>query len=158
MPIFLSYHGHRTLMKPTLALVGVMGVAAIAASPAFGAIFIRLATVHVHRAGRVRIVGNAAHMRLYALPVRKMPCVEHGTCAGFLRRAKAPSGRPFVLLGRAPGVSSGMTSTRAFTVRLPRALHAGKYVVFVWCASCGGSLISAGTNPSGQPQTLIVRP
>ena len=118
----------------------------------------RLATVHVQRGGLVRIFGNPRGMPLYALPIRKMPCVGvYGECQP-IRRATAPR-RPFILLGRAPGkVSANYDYTpRAFTMRLPRALPAGKYVVFVWCASCG-SLISAGTNPSGQPQTLDVRP
>lgn len=145
-------------MRRTLALVGAMGAAAWAASPAAAAIFIRLATVHVHRGGQVHIIGNAAHMPLYALPIRRMPCVKHGTCSEPIHRKTAPGGPPFVFLGRAPGRAPGMTSTRAFTVRLPRAVHAGKYVVFVWCASCGGSLIAAGSSPSGQPQTLDVLP
>jgi hypothetical protein len=146
-------------MKRTLALAGVMGIVAVAASPAYAAIFIRLATVHVHRGASVRIIGNVAHMPLYALPIRRMPCIKNGTCTDEpIHRVTAP-GRPFILLGRAPGKESGrMTSTRAFSLRLPRRIHAGRYVVFVWCVSCGGSLISAGTNSSGQPQTLDIRP
>ena len=143
-------------MQRTLALVGVLGAVLVVASPASAAIFIRLSGVHVHRGGPVRLFGNPRHMPLYALPVRKLPCMKHNTCPGAIHRATVPR-RPFVLLGRAPGNESANDAPRAFTVRLPRALPAGKYVVFVWCASCGGSLISAGTNPSGQPQTLDVR-
>jgi hypothetical protein len=146
-------------MKRTLALVGVLGAVLVVASPASAAIFMRLGTVHVHRGGVVRIFGNPRHMPLYALPVRKMPCIRNYTCAGYIHRTTVPR-RPFVLLGRAPGKANNNYdyTPRPFTVRLPRALPAGKYVVFVWCASCGGSLISAGTNPSGQPQVLVVRP
>jgi hypothetical protein len=145
-------------VRRRLALVGVIDAALVAASPASAAIFMRLATVHVQPGGVVRIFGNPRHMPLYALPVRKMPCVRSHTCPGVIHRTTVPR-RPFVLLGRAPGRAAGSHdyAPRAFTVRLPRALSAGKYVVFVWCASCGGSLISAGTNASGQPQILDVR-
>jgi hypothetical protein len=126
--------------------------------PASAAIFMQLANVHVHRGGPVRIFGNPRHMLLYALPVRKMPCVGHDTCTGAIHRTKVPR-RPFVLIGRTPGKAATNYdyAPRSFAIRLPRALSAGKYVVFVWCASCR-SLISAGTNPSGEPQTLDVRP
>lgn len=146
------------MVQRALALAGVVGAVLVLAAPASAAIFIRLATVHVHRGGLLRIVGNARHMPLYALPARKMPCIRvYATCPP-IRRATAPS-RPFILLGRAPGKVSANYDymSRRFTMRLPRALPAGKYVVFVWCASCDGSLISAGTNPSGQPQILDVR-
>ena len=118
----------------------------------------RLVNVHVQPGGRVRIFGNPRGMRLYALPARKMPCIKIHRCTGAIHRATAPR-RPFVLLGRAPGTTGGAHdyTERTFAIRLPRALSAGKYVVFVWCASCGGSLISAGTSPSGQPQILDVR-
>lgn len=146
-------------MKRTLALVGVLGAVLVVVSPASAAIFMRLGIVHVHRGGVVRIFGNPRHMPLYALPVRKMPCIRSYTCAGYIHRTTVPR-RPFVLLGGAPRMANNNYdyTPRAFTIRLPRALLAGKYVVFVWCASCGGSLISAGTNPSGQPQVLVVRP
>ena len=138
-------------------MVGVYGAVLVVASAASAAIFMRIATVHVQRGGIVRFYGNPRHMPFYALPARKMPCIGSHTCAGFLHRATAP-GRPFVLLGRAPGKVGANSAPRAFAIRLPRTLAAGKYVVFVWCASCGNSLIYAGTNPSGQPQILDVRP
>ena len=141
----------------TLALVGVFGAVLVVASPASAAIFMRLATTHAQRGGLVRIYGNPGDMPLYALPARKMPCIRSHTCAGFIHRATAPRG-PFVLLGRAPGRVAADYAPRTFTIRLPRALPVGKYVVFIWCAACGNSLISAGTNPSGQPQILDVRP
>lgn len=146
-------------MHRPLALVGVVGAVLVVASPAAAAIFMRLATVGVQRGGIVRIFGNPRHLPLYALPARRMPCIKHHTCPGALHRTTVPR-RPFVLLGRAPGKAGGgdyAPAPRTFTIRLPRTLAAGRYVVFVWCASCGGSLISAGTNPSGQPQTLTVR-
>ena len=135
-----------------------MGAVLVLAAPASAAIFIRIATVHVHREGLVRIVGNARHMPLYALPAHRMPCIKVYAACQPMRRATAPR-RPFILLGRAPGKLGAHYdyTSRSFTMRLPRALPAGKYVVFVWCASCGGSLIPAGTNPSGQPQVLDVR-
>jgi len=146
-------------MQRTLTLVGALGVVLVVASTASAAIFMRLSTSHAHRGGIVRIFGNPRHMPLYALPIRKLPCIKHNTCTGLIHRATLPK-RPFVLLGRAPGEGSGdyAPPPRAFTIRLPEALSAGKYAVFVWCAPCGGSLISAGTNPSGQPQILVVRP
>lgn len=146
-------------MRRTLALVGVLGAVLVWASPAAAAVFMRLATVHVHRGGVVRIIGNPRQMPLYALPARKMQCIRSHTCAGFIHRTTVPR-RPYILLGRAPGTANKPYdyTPRAFTIRLPRALPAGKYVVFVWCASCGDSLISAGTNASGQPQILDVRP
>jgi hypothetical protein len=144
-------------MQRTLALVGALGAVLVLAAPASAAIFMRLSTVHVQRGALVRIFGNPRHLPLYALPVRKLPCVKHHTCSGAIPRKTVPR-RPFVLLGRAPGkVGAIHDAPRAFTMRLPRALPVGRYVVFVWCAPCGGSLISAGTNPSGQPQILDVR-
>jgi hypothetical protein len=138
-------------------LVGIFGAVLVMASAASAAIFMRIATVHVQRGGVVRFYGNPRHMPFYALPAGRMPCIRSHTCAGFIHRAAAPRW-PFVSLGRAPGTASTNYAPRAFTIRLPRALPAGRYVVFVWCASCGNSLISAGTNPSGQPQILDVRP
>jgi hypothetical protein len=145
-------------MQRTLAFVGVMIAMAIAAAPAAGAVFIRVTTVRVHAGGVVRLVGDAARMPLFALPASRMPCAKYGTCVGPIHRAKAPTRSPFVFLGYTPGTATGMIRPHAFVIRLPRALRPGKYLVFVWCASCGGSLIVAGSDPSGQPQTLDVLP
>ena len=147
------------MLRRTLALAGVLAAVLVVASPASAAIFMRLATVHAHRGGLVHIFGNPRHMPLYALPARKMPCIRVYAACQPMRRATAPR-RPFIVLGRAPGkvTANDDYTSRRFTIRLPRALPAGKYVVFVWCSACGGSLISAGTNPSGQPQILDVRP
>ena len=144
------------MLRRTLALVGVLGAVLVLASPAAAAIWMHLATFHVERGGVVRIIGNPRGMPLYALPLRKMPCVKAYDCEP-IRRATAPR-RPFIFLGRAPGKVSNPYDyrLRGFTIRLPRSLPAGKYVVFVWCAVCGGGLIPAGTN--GQPQILGVRP
>jgi hypothetical protein len=145
-------------MQRALAFVGVMIALAVAAAPAAGAVFIRVTTLRVHVGGVVHLVGDAARMPLFALPASRMPCAKYGTCTGPLHRAKAPTRSPFVFLGYTPGAKTRMTQRHAFVIRLPRALRAGKYVVFVWCSSCGGSLIVAGTDPSGQPQTLDVLP
>jgi hypothetical protein len=138
----------------------VLGAVLVWASPAAAAIFLRLATIHVQRGGVVRVFGNPRHMPLYALPVRRMACiVGHYTCPGAIRRTTVPR-RPFVMLGHAPGTTGNPYAydytPRAFTIRLPRALPAGKYVVFVWCSACGGSLIPAWKE-GFEPQTLNVR-
>jgi hypothetical protein len=133
-----------------LALLGVLAMV----SPAAAAIFIRLTTTAVPRGGVVRFVGDAAHMPLYALPASRMPCARYGTCPPVIHRA-APPRRPFVFLGEIPA-ASGPRPTRSFRIRLPRSLRPGRYKVFVWCAECGGSLIVAGTDSSGQ--TLHVLP
>jgi hypothetical protein len=145
-------------MKRALALVGAMVVMAVAAAPAVGAVFIRVTTLRVHTGGVARLVGDATRMPLFALPASRMPCAKYNTCVGPIHRAKEPTRSPFVFLGYTPGATTGMIRPRLFSLRLPRALHAGKYVVFVWCRSCGGSLIVAGSDPSGQPQILDVRP
>lgn len=146
------------MVRRTLALAGVVGAVLALAAAASAAIAMRLLNFHVQPGGRVRIYGNPRGTPLYALPARKMPCIKTHRCTGAIRRATAPR-RPFILLGRAPGTTSGTYdyTERTFAIRLPRALPAGRYVVFVWCASCGGSLIPAGTSPSGQPQILDVR-
>jgi hypothetical protein len=145
-------------MQRALAFVGVMIAMAVAAAPAAGAVFIRVTTLRVHAGEVVRLVGDAARMPLFALPASRMPCAKYGTCVGPIHRAKAPTRSPFVFLGYTPGAATGMIRPHAFVIRLPRALRPGKYLVFVWCASCGGSLIVAGSDPSGQPQTLDVLP
>src|SRR5690348_6555817 len=145
-------------MQRAFAFVGVLVAMAVAAAPAAGAVFIRVTTLRVHTGGTARIVGDAAHMPLFALPATRMPCAKYGTCTGPLRRAKAPARSPFVFLGYTPGTKTRMTQPHPFVIRLPRALRAGRYVVFVWCRSCGGSLIVAGSDPSGQPQILDVLP
>jgi hypothetical protein len=138
-------------------LVLVTFVAAlVAAGSASAAIFIRLTATTVHRGGVLLVNGNAEAMPLYALPVARMPfCMRHNTCSQPMRRATPPSA-PFVGIGRAPGESAGFATTRTFAVRLPRGLHPGRYKVFVWCEMCGGTLIPAGDNLSGQ--TLRVTP
>jgi hypothetical protein len=145
-------------MQRALAFVGVMIAMAVAAAPAAGAVFIRVTTLRVHVGGVMHLVGDAARMPLFALPASRMPCAKYGICTGPLHRAKAPTRFPFVFLGYTPGAATGMIRPHAFVIRLPRALRAGRYVVFVWCSSCGGSLIVAGSDPSGQPQTLHVLP
>lgn len=149
-------------MRRALSLIGMVVAAAVLAAPAAGAIFIQIVTGHVHRGGSLALTSDATAMPLYALPLSRMPCAKYGICTGPIQRRAAPTRAPFVFLARTPGHASGMTRPRAFWIRLPRALLPGKYVVFVWCAACGGSrggsLIVAGSDPSGQPQTLDVLP
>jgi hypothetical protein len=57
----------------------------------------------------------------------------------------------YVFIGRAPAESNA----RAFRLRLPQALRPGLYKVFVWCKRCGGSLIVAGSNDSGQTLRVV---
>jgi hypothetical protein len=128
-------------------------VALALATPAVGAIFVRLAATTVPRGGALRLVGNANHMALYALPAARMPCARYDTCSGAPIHRTTPPKRPFVFLGTTP---SGSTRMRGFAVRLPRTLRPGRYKIFVWCKSCGGSLIIAGRDASGQ--TLRVLP
>jgi hypothetical protein len=143
-------------MRRIRAFVLSVVAAAVLATPAAGAVFIKLATNRVQRGGMVRVVGNAAHLAVYALPARHMPCANYGTCPGPIHRATAPNGPPFIFLGYTPGTTTEMTSTRSFVIRLPRALPPGPYFLFVWCRPCGGSLIVAASDPSGQPETLHV--
>jgi hypothetical protein len=144
-------------MRRILTLVLVLTAALTAATPATAAIFIRLGTTKVHRGDVLRLAGDAAHMPLYALPVSRMPCARYGTCpATPIHRDAPPKRAPFVFLGYTPGATGGFMPSRAFQIRLFRALRPGRYKVFVWCAMCGGSLIIAGNNPSGQ--TLRVLP
>jgi hypothetical protein len=42
-----------------------------------------------------------------------------------------------------------------FSIRLSRALRPARYKIFVWCAMCGGSLIIAGNDSSGQTLRVI---
>lgn len=136
--------------------VAAVAVALAAAAPATAAIFIVLTTTTVHRGGVVQFEGNAKHMPLYALPAARMPCARHGTCPmAPIHRARRPK-RPFVFLGYAPAAPRGSIRTRTFTIPLPRTLRPGRYKVFVWCRACGGSLIVAGGDSSGQ--TLRVLP
>jgi hypothetical protein len=139
----------RTLI-PVLALITALATA----TPATAAIFIRLTTTTVHRGGTLRLVGDAAHMPLYALPAARMPCARYGTCPAPIHRAAAPKKEPFVFLGYTP-VGGGVMPTRGFSIRLPRALRLGAYKVFVWCARCGGSLIVAGPDASGQTLHVV---
>src|ERR671936_1631081 len=135
----------------TRARVVILAVIAalVMTPPAVAAIFIRLTTTRVHDGGVLRLVGNAGHMPLYALPASRMPCARLGTCVSPIHR-NAPPRRPFVLLGYTPGATRGAMPDQAFSIRLPRTLRPGAYKVFVWCARCGGSLIVAGTTASGQ--------
>jgi hypothetical protein len=141
----------RRVLVPVLALITALATA----TPATAAIFIGLTTTTVHRGGTLRLVGDAAHMPLYALPAARMPCARHGTCPAPIHRAAAPRREPFVFMGYTPGATDGMLPLRAFSIRLPRALRPGGYKVFVWCAMCGGSLIVAGSDASGQTLHVV---
>jgi len=142
----------RRALVPVLALITALATT----TPATAAIFIRLTTTAVHRGGILRLVGDAVHMPLYALPAARMPCARYGTCpASPIHRAAAPKREPFVFLGYTPGATGGMMPTREFSIRLPRALRPGGYKVFVWCATCGGSLIVAGSDASGQTLHVV---
>ena len=127
-------------------------VAALATGrPAVAAIFIRFTPTSVPRHGVLRVLGNGAHMPLYALPAARMPCARFGTCSATpIHRDAPPRRKPFVFLGYTPGATRGFMPVRRFPIRLPRALRPGRYKVFVWCKMCGGSLIVAGDNQSGQ--------
>ena len=93
-------------------------------------------------------------MPLYALPASPMPCARYRTCSDPIHRMGRPTHKPFTFLGYTPSIT-GMTSY-AFVVRLPRALQPDRYKIFLWCGRCGGSLVVAGTDSSGQ--TLRVLP
>ncbi len=142
-------------MRRALVPVLVLITALATATPANAAIFIRLTATTVHRGGILRLVGDAAHMPLYALPAARMPCSRYGTCLAPIHRAAAPKREPFVFLGHTPGVTTGMMLPREFSIRLPRSLRPGGYKVFVWCATCGGSLIVAGSDASGQTLHVV---
>jgi hypothetical protein len=142
-------------MTRALVLIAVLAVALATATAAAAAIFIGLGTATASRGGIVPLVGNADHMPLYALPIARMPCARYGTCPVAPIHLAAPPKRPFVFLGYTPAGDRSRPPTRAFAIRLPRALRPGRYKVFVWCRPCGGSLIIAGRDSSGQ--TLRVR-
>jgi hypothetical protein len=143
------------LLRPVLFSIAAIVFALTLAAPADAAVFVTLTTTTVHRGGVLRLVGNADHMPLYALPSARMPCARYGTCTGVPIHRRVTPKRPFVFLGytrRAPSVATSAASA----VRLPRALRPGRYKVFVWCKSCGDSLLIAGRDSSGQ--TLRVLP
>ena len=133
-----------------VAPVFVVVAALAAAASASAAIFVRLTTTTVRRGGVVRLVGNADRMPLYVLPAARYPCARTNTCTGPLHRTLPPR-RPYAFIGRAPVASA----TRAFWLRLPGAVRPGSYKVFVWCQRCGGSLIVAGRDDSGQTLHVI---
>ena len=142
----------RRALVPVLALITALATT----TPATAAIFIRLTTTAVHRGGILRLVGDAAHMPLYALPAARMPCARNGICPAPIHRAAAPKRKPFVFLGyTTPGATVGVMPTRESSIRLPRSLRPGRYKVFVWCATCGGSLIVAGSDASGQTLHVV---
>ncbi len=133
-----------------LAFVLVVVAALTAAASATAAVFVLLRTTTVHRGGTVRLVGNADRMPLYVLPAARYSCARTATCASPLHRASPPK-HPFVFIGRGPAGSA----TRAFRLRLPETVRPGSYKVFVWCARCGGSLIIAGSDASGQTLHIV---
>jgi hypothetical protein len=145
-----------SVVRRTLVFLLVFTAALVVATPADAAIFIRVTTTTVQRGGVLHVVGNAAHMPLYALPAARMPCARHGTCPGIpIHRDSPPKRKPFVFLGYTPGSFSGFMRAHAFAIRLSRAVRPGRYKVFVWCAACGGSLIMAGNDPSGQTLRVL---
>ena len=77
---------------------------------------------------------------------------RYGPCSGAPIHRTTPPKRPFVFLATTP---SGPTRTRGFAVRLPATLRPGQYKIFVWCKSCGGSLIVAGRDSSGQTLRVL---
>jgi len=139
----------RSVLLAALAALLAPGVAS-------AAIFIRLTETSVHRGGRLQLLGNAAAMPLYVLPVARAPsCMRHDTCASLMRRSSPPK-PPFARIGRTPGTSPGFTSTHSFVVRLPQRISISRYKLFVWCAPCDGTLIPANSGLSSQ--TLRIRP
>ena len=141
------------MMRMAVLVLALMGALATSAS---AAIFIRLTTTVVHQGGVLRLVGDADHLPIYALPAARMPCARYDTCPAPIHRNRAPR-RPFVFLGHTPVAISGTPSTRAFSIRMPRSVRPGRYKIFVWCAACGGSLIVAGSSPSGQTLRVVPR-
>ena len=137
------------------ALVLGFVVALLVAGPASAAIFVHLKETSVHRGGRLRLVGNAAAMPLYLLPVAQMPsCMRYDTCESLMRRS-VPSRSPFVLAGRTPGTSPGFGPTRLVVVRLPKRIPPGRYKLFVWCVPCGGTLIPASAGVASQTLRIV---
>jgi len=129
--------------------------ALLAARPASAAIFVRLTETSVNRGGRLHLVGNAAAMPLYVLPVAHVPsCMRYDTCASLMRRS-APPKSPFAFVGRTPGTPPGFAPTRLFVVRLPKRIPTGRYKLFVWCLPCGGTLIPASEGVSSQTLRIV---
>jgi hypothetical protein len=137
------------------ALIVACVTALVTPGFASAAIFIRLQATVVHPGGVFRVVGNASAMPLYALPVARIPsCMRSGECMRLMHTAVAPRA-PFVFLGRTPGRSVGFAPVRAFRLKLPPTVEPGSYKVFVWCRSCGGTLIVAGTTDAGQTLRIV---
>jgi hypothetical protein len=142
-------------VRRALVLVGTFLIAFASVPAATAAIFVRLTATTVHRGGVLRLVGNASGMPLYALPAARMPCARFNTCTEPIHRTMAPRS-PFVFLGRAPvAPSNSAMPTRPFAIRLPGSLRPGRYKIFIWCKACGGSLIVAGTDASGQSLRVL---
>jgi hypothetical protein len=133
-----------------LALVLIVVAALAAAASATAAVFVLLRTTTVHRGGVVRLVGYAHRLPLYVLPAARYPCARTNACTAPIHRASPPK-LPYILIGRAPAESGA----RAFRLRLPEAVRPGRYKVFVWCKRCGGSLLIAGSDDSGQTLHVI---
>jgi hypothetical protein len=110
------------------------------------------------RGGVLRLVSNANGMPLYVLPAARMPCARFNTCSEPIR-PNTPPKRPFVFLAHLPHAPSrSAMPTRPFAIRLPADLRPGRYKVFVWCKTCGGSLLVAGSDASGQTLRILRPP
>jgi hypothetical protein len=130
-------------------------VALVTASSASAAIYIRLQTTVARRGGVIRVVGDASAMALYALPLARIPsCMRNGECMKLMHSDVAPKA-PFVFLSRTPRIAADSTPVHAFKLRLPARLAPGRYKVFVWCRSCGVTLIVAGTPDAGQTLRIV---
>jgi hypothetical protein len=137
------------------ALIVACAAALLTTGSATAAIFIRLQTTVAHPGGVIRVVGDASATPLYALPAARIPsCMRSGECMKLMHTAVAPRA-PFLFLGRTPGKAVGFAPIRAFRLKLPLALEPGSYKVFVWCRSCGGTLIVAGTTDAGQTLRVV---
>ena len=107
--------------------------------------------------GVIRGWGAGSGMPVYLAPAsagpKRYPCHGSGICEPTANRAP---GKPFVFLGRLRRTTN-LYARQSFSFRVPDDLRSGRYRMYLYCKSCGGSLIQSGSRLEGEIIRITAR-
>ena len=100
--------------------------------------------------GVIRGWGVGSGMPVYLVPAsagpKRYPCRGNGICEPTAEHAP---GKPFAFLGRLRRTTD-LYARQSFSFRVPDDVRPGRYRMYLYCKSCGGSLIQSGSRLEGE--------
>jgi hypothetical protein len=127
-------------------------------SPAQADVGVYPATKVVPLGGVIHGWGDGSGMAVYLVPAvagpKRFSCGGNGICEPTSKRAP---GRPFILLGHLRRTKN-VYARQSFSFAVSSRLAPGLYRMYLYCRSCGNSLIQSGTRLEGETIRVTARP